>query len=123
MKGKNILVVTDDSEFIDKIKNELGRDKVALTCVKDGQVAIEMVSVECYYAMIVDIDLSPVLSYDLLYKLGLLPCSVPIVAVAGKITADNVILAYDFGVMDMIVKNFDPGELVAVLNKAASLRV
>lgn len=91
---------------------------MALTSSKDGRLVFEMMSVKDYYAVIVDVDLQTISSYDLLYRLGILMNSVPIVAVSSAITADDILLSYDFGVIDMLEKEFTPGSLVTVLNKA-----
>lgn len=118
MSIKNILIVSEDNKLLERVKSEFAKGDVALTSSKDGRLVFEMMSVKDYYAVIVDVDLQTISSYDLLYRLGILMNSVPIVAVSSAITADDILLSYDFGVIDMLEKEFTPGSLVTVLNKA-----
>lgn len=118
MSIKNILIVSEDNKLTEKIKQEFANDDVAINSSKDGRLALEMMAAKDYYAVIVDVDLQTISSYDLLYRLGILMNSIPIIAVSSVMTADDILLSYDFGVIDMLEKEFAPGSLAAVLKKA-----
>lgn len=120
MYRQYVLIVTEDEELIKKAKKDLEGKGFSLIPCKDAKLAIEMMSLKSYGAAIVDIDLKGVSSYDLLYRLGILMNSLPVIAAASTVNADNMLITYDFGVADIIGKNFEKGELLGMLEKSLS---
>lgn len=120
MYSQYVLIVTEDEELIKKAKEDLEGKGFSLIPSEDAKLAIEMMSLKSYGAAIVDIDLKGLSSYDLLYRLGILMNSLPVIAAASTVNADNMLITYDFGVADIIGKNFGKGELLRMLEKSLS---
>lgn len=116
MDGKYILIASADKELNKKIKSLFKDNPITFANACDERLAMEMIVAKEYDAAIVDVDLTAVSSYDFLYRLRMLRPSMPVIAVSSVLTADNILLAYDFGVMDIIDKNFMEGELETLVN-------
>lgn len=116
MNGKYVLIASDDSALKEKIEKEFKDTNIIFTYAPDSRLAMEMIAAKEYDAAIVDVDLTSVSSYDFLYRLNILRHSMPIIAISSVLTADNIILAYDFGVVELMDKKFIDGELAALIN-------
>lgn len=116
MNEIHILIASDDNAFKEKIEKEFKDSHIIFTYAPDSRLAIEMMAAKEYDAAIVDVDLTSVSSYDFLYRLGILRHSMPVIAVSSVLTADNILLAYDFGVVDIMDKKFINGELANLIN-------
>ncbi len=114
---KNILVVDDDKEMQEMLVEILTDKGYSVTCVGDGEKAIDESFKELYNLALIDIHLPDMEGTKLLSKLKKSEPEMVKIIITGNATLDNSIEAANKGVDGYIVKPFDPKKMISLIEK------
>lgn len=113
---RRILVADDDHAFVAVVQTILQRAGFHCTCVEDGHSASTRLREGGYDALVADIHMPGNELLQLLQTSR--DCGVPTVVVTGDPTLDTAIASIRGGAIDYVVKPFQPGTLLAGLERA-----
>ncbi len=110
-----ILLVEDDLLLADGIINALQRERFTVNHVKEGQTALNHISVEPPDILILDLGLPDIDGLDLLKHLRKNNNTLPILILTARDLLDDKLTGLDSGADDYITKPFELKELIARL--------
>ena len=111
----NILVVDDDPELREMLRDILANKGYSVICVGTGKEAIAASFNNLFNLALVDIHLPDIEGTDLLSKLRKSEPELVKIIITGKPTLDNSINSANMGVDGFIVKPFDPKKLLTLI--------
>ena len=123
MKTRKILVVDDDRIVLESCKRILESEGFKVFLVLSAQEAIELLEVEYFDLMIIDVKMPAQDGMYLLeqikrkWPLDIWP-ELPVIVMSGYPTPKTITDGLDRGATDFIPKPFTPDELVSSVNKA-----
>lgn len=123
MKTRKILVVDDDRIILESCKRILESEGFKVFLVLSAQEAIELLEVEYFDLMIIDVKMPAQDGMYLLeqikrkWPLDIWP-ELPVIVMSGYPTPKTITDGLDRGATDFIPKPFTPDELVSSVNKA-----
>lgn len=112
MKDTKIMVVDDELEIAELIKDYLEEEQYSVIISTDGKEAIELFRQQQPQLVVLDIML-PGLSGMEVCRIIRSESPVPIIMLSAKKTEVDKILGLGLGADDYVVKPFSPGEVVA----------
>jgi DNA-binding NtrC family response regulator len=115
-----ILVAEDDSGLADSVRDALELEGYEVTCVEDGDLALDLVEEQTFDLILTDYQMSVLSGMELLTSLRELHPRLPVIMMTGHNTTDLAIQATKKGAFDYIVKPFDVPELLEILAKAVA---
>lgn len=119
-----ILVVEDDSEMAESVKEWLLFNNYNVEVIADGAEAYEYLRSFSYDLIILDIDLPSLSGYEICSKLRARADKTPIIMLTGRDEISDKITGFDAGSDDYLTKPFNLEELTvrirALLNRAAN---
>ncbi len=110
--GYRILIVDDEIEILELVKDYLEREGFEVVTAVDGQAAIEAARRERPDLMVLDIMLPKIDGFEVCRQLRG-EMVIPILLLSAKGQEVDKILGLGLGADDYITKPFSPGELVA----------
>ncbi|MGL5066238.1 MAG: response regulator transcription factor [Sarcina sp.] len=108
-----ILVVEDELELCNAIAEGLEIDGYAVDCCYDGQEAYELIYVETYDLVILDLNLPKMDGLDVLEKIRENNNVVKILILSARGSISDRVKGLDMGANDYLIKPFDFEELEA----------
>lgn len=108
-----ILVVEDEKDLCDAIAEGLEIDGYAVDKSYDGQQACELVFVESYDLVVLDLNLPSMDGLDILRKIRKQNKEVKVIILSARSAVEEKILGLDTGANDYLAKPFEFGELEA----------
>ena len=123
MENKKILVVDDDKIVLESCKRILESEGFNVSLVKSAQEAIDLLEVEYFDILIIDVKMPTQDGMYLLeqikqkWPLDIWP-ELPVIVMSGYPTPKTITDGLDRGATDFIPKPFTPDELVSSVNKA-----
>lgn len=108
-----VLVVEDDLDLINLLEEGLTMYGYAVDKASDGDQAIEMVYIENYDIVILDINLPKKDGFEVLDEIRKFNQEVNIIMLTARSDIDDRVKGLDFGANDYMVKPFDLKELDA----------
>lgn len=108
-----ILVVEDAEEIARAIANRLGKIGHAVDIEGDGDTAAELLRVQAYDLVVLDMTLPGVDGSQILRDMRRRRCATPVLVITARSGVDERIDALDLGADDYLVKPFDYRELEA----------
>ncbi len=108
-----ILVVEDEVDILQALKQGLKKEGYAVDIAEDGEVALELVAVNSYDLILLDINLPYVNGYDILKIVREKNSDVAVIIASANREIEDRIKGLDLGANDYIVKPFDLRELKA----------
>ncbi|PKM93009.1 MAG: hypothetical protein CVU80_00425 [Elusimicrobia bacterium HGW-Elusimicrobia-4] len=114
-----ILVVDDDTEIKELLKNFLESDGHTVVLIDKGEPAIKTVLNETFAMILLDVNLPDIDGIELLKKIRKVDAELPVVMITGFKDAEKVIAAFREGAVDCLLKplNFEYLK-TSVLNRA-----
>jgi len=114
-----ILVVDDSATIVEVIKTTLEGEGHQVITADDGQVGLELAKKEAPDIIILDVMLPRLdgykicrfLKFDEKYK------DIPVIMFTAKASAEDKDIGKSVGADDYLVKDFDPVNLVSIINK------
>lgn len=108
-----ILVVEDEVDILQALKQGLKKEGYAVDIADNGEVALELVDVNSYDLILLDINLPYVNGYDVLKRVREKNLDVAVIIASANREIEDRIKGLDLGANDYIVKPFDLRELKA----------
>ena len=106
-----ILVVEDEKPISDLIKLSLGKAEYSCRCAYDGMEAADMIDVDTYDLILLDIMLPKVDGFELMEYIR--PLDIPVIFLTAKNAVADRVKGLRMGAEDYIVKPFEVLELLA----------
>lgn len=122
MDRKKVLVITKDDDVFAKLHFEFESSSYILQKLSNPLLSIDVLNNNDYYAVVADITMKELYMVDMLNNIGLIETKMPVVLLADKITADDILLTYEFGLLDIFPKEYKKGEIKQVIERAVSVR-
>jgi two-component system response regulator CpxR len=107
-----ILVIDDDTELCDLLKDYLGAEGFNIDSVHDGQKGLERVDSGNYGLIVLDVMLPGINGFDVLRQIRK-QSSVPVIMLTARGDDVDRIVGLELGADDYLPKPFNPRELVA----------
>ncbi|MCF7875695.1 response regulator transcription factor [Candidatus Bipolaricaulota bacterium] len=117
--NKKILVVDDDKELVDFLKDYFEKDGYSVIGTYDGKEALQLFRKREFDLVVLDLMLPEMDGYNVCKRMRR-DSEVPIVMLTAKTADEEKIKGLDLGADDYVTKPFNPGELLARIR--ASLR-
>lgn len=111
----NILLVEDETQLSDALKQILITNKCSVDAVFDGESGFEYGLTNIYDAIILDIMLPKMNGIEVLKNLRKNKINTPIILLTAKNSIEDKIVGLDSGADDYLEKPFSPDELLARL--------
>ncbi|MEW9097121.1 MAG: response regulator transcription factor [Clostridiaceae bacterium] len=108
-----ILVVEDEVDILQALKQGLKKEGYAVDIADHGEVALELVAINSYDLILLDINLPYVNGYDVLKSVREKNSDVAVIIASANREIEDRIKGLDLGANDYIVKPFDLRELKA----------
>lgn len=113
MAKQKILIIEDEKNIRDLLKDNLEYEGYDITEVEDGQTALETVRNESFDLIILDLMLPKMHGYDFMKHFRKVNTDTPIIIVSAKSEEIDKIRGLDLGADDFITKPFQIRELVS----------
>ena len=108
-----ILVVDDDPEILNALETYLQTEGYAITTAADGRTALEMMSREPGFDLVLlDVVLPEMNGFEVLEASEERGVSSPVLMMSGRGTQEDILRGFGLGAQDYIVKPFDAEDLV-----------
>lgn len=109
---KKILVVDDDKELVEFLRDYLERDGYDVTGTVDGREALQLFRKREFDLVVLDLMLPEVDGFKVCKRMRR-EAETPIIMLTAKTSDESKIKGLDLGADDYITKPFSPGELLA----------
>ncbi|RLA83098.1 MAG: DNA-binding response regulator, partial [Epsilonproteobacteria bacterium] len=114
--NNKILLVEDDLILGESLSELLEYENFAVTWVKDGQEALNMIYDNSFDIYLFDVDIPFINGFDLLKELRLNGDKTPCIFLTAKVCIESLSTGFDVGADDYIKKPFDTEELILRIN-------
>jgi DNA-binding response OmpR family regulator len=108
-----ILIVEDDSDLSDSLKQWLEQDHHVCDVIGSGTEALEMLNYTKYDLLILDVQLPGMSGFDLLRKFRQNKGVAPVIMLTSRAEVESKLEGLDSGADDYLTKPFQPQELSA----------
>lgn len=108
-----LLIVEDETNILDALETGLKKDGYAIDVASNGQLAQEMIEINAYDLIVLDINLPDIDGFTILKFLRENNPITRVIIVSANRTIDDRIRGLDLGANDYLVKPFDFQELKA----------
>ena len=114
-----ILIVDDSKLILEMTKNTLAAEKHQIITAQDGVMALELAKQEKPDLIILDVMLPNMNGYQIcnLLKKDDSYKEIPIIMFSAKMGEEDKKIGQEAGAYDYIIKNFEPAQLIEVVNK------
>lgn len=110
--NRKILIVEDDEELVDFLKDYLEKDGYKVIGTYDGKSALQLFRKREFGLVILDLMLPEMDGYNVCKRMRR-ESDTPIIMLTAKTTEEEKIKGLDLGADDYVTKPFSPGELLA----------
>lgn len=108
-----ILIVEDEIDLCDSIAEGLRIDGYAVDACHDGEAAFELVTVESYDLLILDLNLPKMDGLDVLTEVRKQNKDIKVLILSARVSVSDKVLGLDLGANDYLAKPFHFEELEA----------
>jgi DNA-binding response OmpR family regulator len=106
-----LLLLEDDLDYNQSIKEYLESLDYLVDCFEDGQEALEAIYENKYHILILDIRVPTLNGYELVKQIREQGDTTPVIYITSLTDINNLSLGYELGCNDYIKKPFSPKEL------------
>ncbi len=117
MNVKKILVITNDDDVFTKLHFEFDANKYELQRLTNPLLSVEILN-NNYYAVVADLSMKEIFMVDMLNNIGFVHTNMPVVLLSSNITADDILLTYEFGFLEILPKDYKKGEIKKLIECA-----
>lgn len=114
-KTMRLLIVEDDALLGAGLRAALAKSGFTVTWLKDGHAALDVLAVEEFVAMVLDIGLTGLGGLEVLNKLRATGKTLPVLILTARDTTRDKVRCLESGADDYLVKTTDMEELIARL--------
>lgn len=118
METKKILVITNDDDLFAKLHFEFDANKYVLQRLTNPLLSVEVLNNNDYYGVITDLSIKEIFMVDMLNNIGFINTNMPVVLLSSNITADDILLTYEFGFLEILHKDYKKGEIKKIMEYA-----
>ena len=118
MEAKKILVITNDDDVFAKLHFEFDANKYMLQRVSNPLLSVEVLNNNDYYAVVADLSMKEIYMVDMLNNIGFIHTNMPVVLLSSNITADDILLTYEFGFLEILPKDYKKGDVRKLIEEA-----
>lgn len=115
MEVKKILVITNDDDVFARLYYEFDANNYSLQRLTNPLLSIEVLNSNDYYAVIADLSMKEIYMVDMLNNVGFIRTSMPVILLSSNVTADDILLTYEFGFLEILPKDYKKGEIKELL--------
>lgn len=114
----SILIVDDIPKNLQVIASHLGNEKYELIMATSGEAALEVLEDETPDLILLDINLTGIDGIETCKKIKYIEHlkPIPIIFLTAKTDIDDIVLGFEVGAVDYIIKPFNKAELKARIN-------
>lgn len=109
----NILIVEDEPELLENLKNVLEREKYTIETACNGKEALDKIWGETHDLILLDLMLPLLNGLDVLQEIRKTGILTPVLILTAKGDIEDRVLGLDFGADDYLAKPFSLSELLA----------
>ncbi len=117
-KSNKVLIVDDDTDFLDSVSSLLVGLGYSATSCKDAKDAIALIKIDSFDTVLTDIKMHEVSGLELLEKIKEIDSEIPVILMSGHAELNIAINAIKRGAFDFVTKPFHPEQLIQSLKKA-----
>ena len=123
-RGPHLLIVEDDHDNRELLRELMVRDGFRATAVADGQSALNVLADSAFDGMLLDIDMPGADGFEVLraVRQNHTPSQLPVIMITGMAERRHVVEALGLGANDYVTKPFDAGIVSARLQMQLSLK-
>lgn len=114
---KRLLVADDDSDIRQMLRDRLTAAGYSITTAGDGQQALSSLQNDHFDGIILDIGMPRMSGLDVLSKVHAARPTVPIIMITAASSEERALLALQSGANAYLLKPFDPGHLIALVEQ------
>ena len=107
-----ILVVEDERALCDAIARSLRNLAYSVDCCYDGQQALDLLDIETFDLVVLDLNLPHVDGMTVLRQLRITDCETKVLVLSARGEEYDKIHGFELGIDDYVVKPFSPRELM-----------
>ncbi len=117
MKPRKILVITNDDTVFAKLYFEFDANQYTLQRLVNPLLSVEVLNNEDFYAIVSDLSIKEIFMIDMLNNI-FIHTNIPVVLLSSNITAEDILLAYEFGFLEILHKDYKKGEIKKLIEYA-----
>lgn len=118
---KEVVIVADDSSLVSNFAKKMLQDKYEIVIATDGKQVIDAIQSGKYkvLCLLLDLNMPNVNGYEVLdyFKNNNLFTSVPVSIITGEDSKEGIKKAFDYNIVDMLVKPFSTEDIKRVVEK------
>mgnify|MGYP004481221189 CR=1 FL=1 len=118
---KEVVIVADDSSLVSNFAKKLLQDKYEIVIATDGKQVIDAIQSGKYkvLCLLLDLNMPIVNGYEVLdyFKNNNLFASIPVSIITGEDSKEGIKKAFDYNIVDMLVKPFSTEDIKRVVEK------
>lgn len=119
MGQKKILVITNDDELFAKLHFEFDAKSYVLQRLSNPLLSGEVLNNNDVYSVVTDLSIKEVFMVDMLNNIGITHANMSVVLLSSNITADDILLTYEFGFLEILPKDYEKGEIKKLIESVA----
>ena len=122
MDGNRVLLVDDEREFVELLAKRLRNRDMDITCVYNGEDALETLREEEYGVVVLDVKMPGIDGITALKEIKNLRPDTEVLLLTGHATLDTAVEGLKFDAFDYLVKPIEIDSLVRKLKEAFDRR-
>ena len=119
---KKILIIEDDKDIAEGLKETLEDEGYRIALALDGQKGLEQISQENFELIICDLMMPEINGFEVISEIRKFQNELPIIILSARIDIKDKVRALDLGADDYLTKPFSSDELLARINRKLNIR-
>lgn len=119
--AKEVVIVADDSSLVSNFAKKMLQDKYEIVIATDGKQVIDTIQSGKYkiLCLLLDLNMPNVNGYEVLeyFKNNNLFANIPVSIITGEDSKEGIKKAFDYNIVDMLVKPFSTEDIKRVVEK------
>lgn len=121
---KKVVLIADDSNLVSNFAKKMLQDKYDVVLAKDGKETIDIINSSEYevLCLLLDLNMPNVSGYEVLeyFKDNNLFEQIPVSIITGEDSKEGIKKAFEYNIVDMLVKPFSTEDIKRVVEKTIS---
>ena len=117
----NILIVDDETEFLELVGKRLARRGMDVTTASSGEEALTLAEGRVFDVVVLDVKMPGIHGLETLRRLRVMHPTMPVLLLTGHASLGSAVSGMELGAFDYMLKPVAINELIIKLNEAARL--
>lgn len=117
----NILIVDDETEFLELVGKRLARRGMDVTTASSGEEALAVAEGRTFDVVVLDVKMPGIDGLETLRRLRVMHPTMPVLLLTGHASLGSAVSGMELGAFDYMLKPVAINELIIKLNEAARL--